>query len=73
MIFGKPPRAYAFVDGRWRHVYIQTIYTQVDIFGENSKMASVYLTKKSKDLYHIEVAKLENKKPTKRTVRKESS
>lgn len=66
MLYGRPPRAYAQIDGRWYYIYTIRFYTQVSLFGENVKMCSFYRSKTSKVIEDIAVEKLEIKKPVQR-------
>lgn len=66
MIYGRPPKAFAQIDGRWYQVYTIEFYTQVDLFGENVRMCSFYIGKAGKKIYEQPVANMELKKPKQR-------
>ncbi len=63
MIYGRPPRAYAQIKGRWTYLYTHRFYEQVTLFGETIKMVACTVNPKSKDIYHIPLEDLYNKKP----------
>ncbi len=73
MIYGRPPRAYAQIDGRWCHIYTVKFYTQVDIFGENVQMCSFLIGKNGKELHELPIERLENKKPVQRRTKQDKA
>lgn len=62
-------RFYVEIEDKWRHIYLVSTYEQVDIFGDNVKIARVRLTKGSKTLHEVEFDKLADERP--KTPRKE--
>lgn len=62
MIYGRPPKAYAQIDGRWYQVYTIRFYEQIDLFGETIKMCSFTVGKKGKQILEQPIAQMELKK-----------